>query len=109
MLYSHQRILIIFTVREAVAENDYHTFFRLHESCPNMGAYLMDYLVPGMRFSILCVICKAYRPSISVKYVLSKLGFDANNTEDFQLGLKWIRSCGGVLSSDLDQQNPPLI
>ena len=62
-----------------------------------MGAYLMDYMVPAMRFSALNTICKAYRPSISVEFVLSDLGFDVTDKEDLQLGLKWIRSCGGKI------------
>lgn len=55
-----------------------------------------------MRFSALKTICRAYRPSISVKFVLSILGFDVEIKEDLRIGLKWIRSCGGKLD---DSQN----
>jgi hypothetical protein len=29
-------------VRIAVADNDYHAFFRLRNNCPNHGVHLMD-------------------------------------------------------------------
>ena len=94
---SEHNLSLFCLVRVAVAENDYHSFFRLQDDCPKMGAYLMDYMVPALRISALKTICKAYRPSISIRFVLSDLGFDVDLREDFLLGLKWIRSCGGII------------
>lgn len=85
-------------VRSAVAEFDYHSFFRLQKTCPVRSmVYLMDFLVPTVRQWSLQRMCKAYRPSIPVGFVLSELGFDE---EDFELGSKWLESCGCVLSDD---------
>lgn len=87
-------------VRVAVTENDYHSFFRLHNSCPKMGAYLMDFMVPTIRMAALSRIVKAYRPNISVRYVLTELGFDVENKQDFDDGVNWLTSCGANLGDD---------
>lgn len=47
-------------VREAVAMNNYHRFFKLYVDAPNMAGYLMDPMVPTMRLRALRTICKAY-------------------------------------------------
>ena len=85
-------------VRVAVADFDYHAFFRLKESCPKHGVFMMDFMVPKVRHWALQRICKAYRPSVSSKYVLEELGFDL--THELEYGNKWLESCGCVLSND---------
>ena len=87
-------------VRVAFAEYDYHAFFALQDNCPNMGAYLMDYLVPSFRRDALQRIHKAFRPHIPADYVLSELGFDVTDDEDSKEGTAWLRSCGCKLSDD---------
>ena len=87
-------------VRVAVAEYDYHAFFTLQDDCPNMGAYLMDYLVPSVRRDALQRIQKAFRPHIPVDYVLSELGFDMTDDEDAKEGREWLQSCGCKFSDD---------
>ena len=87
-------------VRVAVAEYDYHAFFTLQDECPNMGAYLMDYLVPSVRRDALQRIQKAFRPHIPVDYVLSELGFDLADDEDAKEGRNWLQSCGCKFSDD---------
>eukprot|EP00594_Rhizosolenia_setigera_P009281 CAMPEP_0178963374 /NCGR_PEP_ID=MMETSP0789-20121207/14980_1 /TAXON_ID=3005 /ORGANISM="Rhizosolenia setigera, Strain CCMP 1694" /LENGTH=142 /DNA_ID=CAMNT_0020647819 /DNA_START=447 /DNA_END=875 /DNA_ORIENTATION=+ len=84
----------------SVADDDYHTFFKLHFDCPKMGKSLMNFLVPSIRFLALQKICKAYRPNVSLKFVLSELGFSVDEKEGLELGVEWIRSCGGVVSED---------
>ena len=85
-------------VRQAVADVDYHMFFRLQEECPNLGGYLMGYMVPKMRHQALLRICKSYRPSIEVQFVLKELGFGDESEED--LGRQWLLSCACVLTED---------
>jgi hypothetical protein len=85
-------------VRVSVADFDYHAFFRLQDSCPKHGIYLMDLMVPKVRHWALQRIFKAYRPSVSTKHVLVELGFDRD--EELELGKKWLVSCGAVLSGD---------
>jgi len=87
-------------VRVAVAEFDYHAFFRLQDSCPNLGAFLMDIMVPQVRFGALQRVCKAFRPSIPVKFILNELGFDADDSSQLKEGQEWLISHGCVLSTD---------
>lgn len=85
-------------VRVAVAEYDYHAFFRLLKQSSRHGRVLMNYMVPVIRYWALQRICKAYRPTVSTMYVLQELGFDVDNELDF--GKKWLASCSVVLSED---------
>lgn len=85
-------------VRSAVADFNYHIFFRLQNDCPTPEmVYLMDYLVPIVRLFALHRICKAIRPDVSVEFVLSELGFEK---DEFEHGAQWLESCGCVLSKD---------
>ncbi len=66
-------------IRVAVADNDYHSFFRLRGSCPNMGScYLMDLMIGQIRASGLHCMVRAYRPSLSVEFIVKELGFGVN-------------------------------
>ena len=84
-------------VREAWSQVDYHAFFTLYDSCPNYGKYLMDHMVPSMRFKGLQRICQAYRPSVDASFVLKELGLDKDGSS---FGIQWLRSCGCLLSDD---------
>jgi hypothetical protein len=85
-------------VRSAVADFDYHLFFTLLKKCPNSGLVsMMAFLVPTVRHWSLHRICKAYRPSVPVDFVLSELGFEK---DEFEHASKWLESCGCVLSDD---------
>lgn len=46
-------------VRSALALGNFHKFFKLYLSVPNMGAYLMDMFVERERLAALSSICKA--------------------------------------------------
>ncbi len=114
----HPAIQHALKVREAVASSDYFWFFRLHKSCPNLGVFLTDLLVPTMRLRGLRRISKAYRPSIELSVCLQYLGFSSGkkhgdqsgseeNTGDddgrndtgktCETGKSWLLSCGGVV------------
>eukprot|EP00543_Licmophora_paradoxa_P004474 CAMPEP_0202446760 /NCGR_PEP_ID=MMETSP1360-20130828/5330_1 /ASSEMBLY_ACC=CAM_ASM_000848 /TAXON_ID=515479 /ORGANISM="Licmophora paradoxa, Strain CCMP2313" /LENGTH=699 /DNA_ID=CAMNT_0049063435 /DNA_START=122 /DNA_END=2221 /DNA_ORIENTATION=+ len=83
-------------VRLAVAEHNYHSFFRLRQQCPTQSMlHLMEFMLPNVRQWALLRICKAYRPSVPVNFVLQELGFSKGDLED---GVKWLESCGIVLS-----------
>jgi len=86
-------------VRVAVAEHDYHAFFQLQDVCPNLGAYLMDTLVPQVRALGLKHMIKAYRPSISIMFILQELGFSVDEA-DVEGGRAWLSSCGCNFSND---------
>jgi len=52
-------------VRQALATRNYHRLFRLYNSAPHMGGYLMDFFVERERVAACCIICKAYPAPIS--------------------------------------------
>lgn len=52
-------------VRKALASRNYHRLFRLYNSAPNMGGYLMDFFVERERVAACCIICKSYVPLLS--------------------------------------------
>lgn len=54
----------------------------------------MDKIVPSIRQSALQRMCKAYRPSVDVNFVMKELGFDPSDTKDVECGKKWMESCG---------------
>jgi hypothetical protein len=87
-------------VRAAVADYDYHAFFRLLKESSRHGACLMKYMVPKVRHWALLRVCKAYRPSVPTEHVLQELGFDIEKDVDF--GKKWLVSCGVVLGDNGD-------
>ena len=91
-------------VRVAVADNDYHAFFRLQESCPNLGAYLMDMMIGTIRAIGLQCMIKAYRPSLSVEFILIELGFgmdmDGIQVLEKKEGIAWLKECGCKFSED---------
>lgn len=48
------------SVRSALATNNYHRFFQLFLSAPNMGGYLMDQFIERERVKALVILCKTY-------------------------------------------------
>jgi hypothetical protein len=87
-------------VRVAVADNDYHAFFRLQDKCPNLGAYLMDMMIDQVRATGLQCMMKAYRPSLSVEFILEELGFGFHGKLDVDEGIAWLMDCGCKLNAD---------
>ncbi|KAK3311761.1 SAC3/GANP/Nin1/mts3/eIF-3 p25 family-domain-containing protein [Apodospora peruviana] len=66
-------------VRSALALGNYHRFFRLYNDTPKMGAYLMDMFVVRERLAALCNICKAYLPSVPLRFVTEELYFESDS------------------------------
>ncbi len=87
-------------VRIAVADNDYHSFFRLQDHCPNSGAYLMDMMIGQIRAIGLQCMMKSYRPTLPVAFILEELGFAFNGNLDVEEGTSWLKSCGCKLNED---------
>ena len=94
-------------VRHAQAMGDYHSFFQLHASAPNLGRCLTQRMVATMQWRALVRIAKAYRPTVAIDFVLQQLGFfssstkqDKNNDEEEkrQTGRQWLLSCGCILT-----------
>lgn len=65
-------------VRSSLALGNYHRFFQLYLDTPNMGAYLMDMFVGRERLAALANICKAYKPSVRLRFITEELGFESD-------------------------------
>jgi len=85
-------------VRRAVAENDHINFFRLHAVSPLMSSYLMDFMVPTIRYNALKTIVKAYRPDVPTTFLLNSLGF--TDSDEAEEGMAWLKSCGCFFNDD---------
>ncbi|ORZ25162.1 SAC3/GANP/Nin1/mts3/eIF-3 p25 family-domain-containing protein [Absidia repens] len=67
-------------VRSAIATSNYHRLFRLYTSAPNMGGYLMDQFVERERVQALIILCKSYRPNLSLDFIEKELAFENRQT-----------------------------
>ncbi|KAI8878344.1 SAC3/GANP domain-containing protein [Backusella circina FSU 941] len=63
-------------VRSSLATSNYHRFFQLYNTAPNMGGYLMDQFVERERVQSLIILCKACRPDLSLDFIQHELSFD---------------------------------
>jgi len=91
-------VLHALEVRRAVAENDHINFFRLHAVSPLMSSYLMDFMVPTIRYNALKTIVKAYRPDVPTTFLLNSLGF--TDSDEAEEGMAWLKSCGCFFNDD---------
>ncbi|KAL6074489.1 Leukocyte receptor cluster member 8 [Balamuthia mandrillaris] len=96
-LRNHEFVSHALKVREAMALSNYYSFFRLYQSVPNMGVYIMDLFVDEMRLSALRIICKAYRPSMPVKIVKKELAFSS-----MKQCVKFLRTRKAVITRNSD-------
>ncbi|OCT51088.1 SAC3/GANP family protein [Cladophialophora carrionii] len=65
-------------VRSALALGNYHKFFKLYLTVPDMGAYLMDMFVERERLAALACLCRAYKPDVRLRFVTEELGFESD-------------------------------
>eukprot|EP00889_Picochlorum_renovo_P007367 jgi/Picre1/34397/NNA_001866.t1 len=80
---NHPNIKHALRVRRALVSQNYALFFKLYESAPALGRALMDLVVPKLRFLALTQFVSAFKPSLSLSFISSVLGFqrpDVNNT-----------------------------
>ncbi|TNY19362.1 SAC3/GANP/Nin1/mts3/eIF-3 p25 family-domain-containing protein [Rhodotorula diobovata] len=66
------------SVRLALSQGNYTKFFRLFNSAPKMGAYVMDHFVARERVTALVTMCKAYSQGLPLRLVTSQLAFDTD-------------------------------
>jgi hypothetical protein len=80
----------------AVALSNYQQFFHLHARAPHMSAFLLDYMVPGMRRLALAAICSAYRPSVPLAFVQEALGFSHVKKNPEGEMMRWLDERGAI-------------
>ncbi|CAB39853.1 Nuclear export factor [Schizosaccharomyces pombe] len=81
-------------VRSAMATGDYYKFFHLYLVAPNMGGYLMDLFIERERVQAMIMMCKAYRPSLTMEFLANTLAF-----EEMEDCVNFFRSCNAVYDS----------
>ena len=71
----HPNIKHALEIRACTARADYQTFFRLYYAAPDMSAYLLDKFVDRERVRAMLILCRAFRPTLSIDYLARTLGF----------------------------------
>ena len=59
---SNPCVLHALNVQRALSMGNYHLFFSLYNTVPNMGGYIMDHFVERERIRALLVMTKSYVP-----------------------------------------------
>lgn len=63
-------------VQRAAATGNFVRFFKLYRTAPNMGCFVMDFMLHRMRMSALMVMSKSFRQSLLLSHVAAQLAFD---------------------------------
>jgi len=78
----------------AIVSKNFYLFFKIYRSCSTKYQnYLIEPLVPLVRYDALKIILKAYSPSIDIYFVLKALSIN-----DIIIGKKWLVNCGCMLN-----------
>jgi hypothetical protein len=101
-------------IRSAVQQDNYHIFFKLSSKTPNLGKYILQHIIDGMRLKAVQRMAKAYRPSVDALFVISELGFlvDSKDTLDIircndednsqkQNGLQFLKHLGCIITENV--------
>lgn len=71
-------------VVSAMTQANHHRLFKLYIESPNMGGYVMDSFIARERLTALSIICRCYRPDVSIDVITTELGFaDRDDCLDF--------------------------
>ncbi|KIJ55395.1 hypothetical protein M422DRAFT_199595 [Sphaerobolus stellatus SS14] len=63
-------------VSKALTRNNYHAFFHLFTTAPNMGGYIMDHFVEEKRVQTLISMCKAYM-TLPLTFIEKQLAYES--------------------------------
>lgn len=72
---SNQCVLHALNVQRALSMGNYHLFFSLYNTVPNMGGYIMDHFVERERIRALLVMAKSYI-SVPLVFIVNELAFE---------------------------------
>jgi len=73
---SHLAVRHALEVSKALTRNNYHAFFHLFVTAPNMGGYIMDHFVEEKRVQALMTMCKAYL-ILPLPFIEKQLAYDS--------------------------------
>jgi len=91
-------VLHALQVREAIALSNYHKLFKLYQTVPNKGIYLMNLFIPTQRISALQVITKAYKPTnVPISWIQSELVCTDDDEDSF---VKFLQEHGAITCKD---------
>lgn len=72
---AHAAVTHALAIRSALLTTNFHLFFALWTTAPNMSAYLLDPLADGMRLRSARILVAAYRPKLTLEEITRKLAF----------------------------------
>jgi len=72
---SNPCVLHALNVQRALSMGNYHLFFSLYNTVPNMGGYIMDHFVERERIRALLVMTKSYI-SVPLVFIVKELAFE---------------------------------
>lgn len=94
-IHRHEAVVHALQIRQALQLDNYHKFFKLYLSTPNMGAYILDLMIDNWRVICLQKMCRSYKPEVTAQFVIDELAFT-----DTALGIDFMRKVGCVLATD---------
>lgn len=98
-------------VRRSLDMEDFTSFAKLYVKAPKMSAYIMDHMIPSVRFRALQVLTKAFKPTVGGKWAVGMVGFypidgnefeETTGEEEIERGKKYLKSCGCLIIEDKD-------
>jgi hypothetical protein len=81
-----------------VQQDNYHRFFNLYRATPSPGSVILDMILDGRRLQALQRICRAYKPSVPLGFVISELAFDSEEE-----GQEFLKKAGCVTNDFLSE------
>jgi len=71
----------------ALSSANWVAFWRLADAAPNMGSYILDYMLPKCRLQALRTLLRAHKPApLPLLFVVRMLHFDTDNEETEESG-----------------------
>jgi SAC3/GANP family len=64
-------------VRACIHLDNYHRFFQLYKHTPNLGNCILDMMIDARRLHALQRVCRAYKPSVPVDFIVQELAFES--------------------------------
>ena len=73
MYHSDPAVAHALQIRRAVQLDNYHQYFILRRSTPHLGNCILDLMIDARRLHALQRICRGYKPTVPVDFVLAAL------------------------------------